>query len=89
MEQNDSTGAPVGPVVDNKQKSGNGLKIATAIACFVAICGIGFGVYGMIQSLQKDNQIADLIARLEKYEETNMDEEGQEQNIPRHGESIC
>lgn len=48
------------PVVDNQQKSGNGLKIATAIACIVAICGIGFGVYGMTQSAQKDNQISDL-----------------------------
>ena len=60
MEQNTNTGVPVTPVVNNKQKSGNGLKIATAIACIVAICGIGFGVYGMIQSAQKDNQISDL-----------------------------
>ena len=48
------------PVVDNQQKSGNGLKIATAVACVVAVCGIGFGVYGMMQSAQKDNQISDL-----------------------------
>ena len=48
------------PVVDNQQKSGNGLKIATAVACVVAVCGIGFGIYGMMQSAQKDNQISDL-----------------------------
>ena len=48
------------PVVDNQQKSGNGLKITTAIACVVAVCGVGFGVYGMMQSAQKDNQISDL-----------------------------
>ena len=47
-------------VVDDQQKSGNGLKIATAVACVVAVCGIGFGVYGMMQSAQKDNQISDL-----------------------------
>lgn len=47
-------------VVDDQQKSGNGLKIATAIACVVAVCGIGFGIYGMAQSVQKDNQISDL-----------------------------
>ena len=47
MEQNADTGIPVAPMAENKQKSGNGLKIATAIACIVAVCGIGFGIYGM------------------------------------------
>lgn len=60
MEQNVDTGAPITPVAYNKQNSGNGLKIATAIACVVAVCGVGFGVYGMIQSSQKDSQISDL-----------------------------
>ena len=60
MEQNDDTGAPMMSVVDDKKKNGNGLKIATAIACVVAICGVGFGVYGMMQSAQKDSQISDL-----------------------------
>ena len=64
MEQNVDTGAPMAPVVENKRKSGNGLKIATAIACVVAVCGIGFGVYGMIQSSRKDNQISDLKAQV-------------------------
>ena len=61
MEQNTDAGVPMTPTIDNnKQKSGTGLKITTAIACIVAICGIGFGIYGMIQSSQKDNQISDL-----------------------------
>ncbi|MBR2725381.1 hypothetical protein IKE97_01905 [Candidatus Saccharibacteria bacterium] len=60
MEQNTNTGVPITPVIDNKQKNGNGLKITTAIACAVAVFGIGFGVYGMIQSSQKDSQISDL-----------------------------
>ena len=61
MEQNLDTSAPIAPVVENnKQNSGNGLKIATAIACIVAVCGIGFGVYGVMQSSQKDNQISAL-----------------------------
>ena len=60
MEQNVDTGVPMTPVADNKQKSGNGLKIAVAIACVVAVCGIGFGAYGIIQSSQKDNQISNL-----------------------------
>ena len=34
--------------------------IIAAVACFAAICGIGFGIYGMVQSSQKDAQIADL-----------------------------
>jgi len=64
MEQNANAGAPVEPIVENKQKSGNGLKIATAIACIVAVCGIGFGVYGMVQSSQKDSQISGLKAQI-------------------------
>lgn len=60
MEKNTDANTPIPPVADNKQKSGNGSKIATAIACIVAACGIGFGVYGMIQSSQKDSQISDL-----------------------------
>ena len=60
MEQNADTGVQMTPVVDNRQKSGNGLKIATAIAYIAAVCGIGFGVYGMMQSSEKDNQISDL-----------------------------
>lgn len=47
MEQNADTGAQMTSAVDKKQKSGNGLKIATVIACVVAVCGIGFGIYGM------------------------------------------
>lgn len=69
MEQNANTGAPMTPVVDNKQKSGNGLKIATAIACIAAICGIGFGVYGIMQVSEKDSQISNLKAQVEELEE--------------------
>ena len=65
MEQNTNTGAPMTSVVDDKKKNGNGLKITTAIACVVAICGIGFGVYGMMQSTQKDGQISDLKNQIE------------------------
>ena len=48
MEQNDDTGAPMTSVVDDKKKNGNGLKIATVIACVVAVCGIGFSIYGIM-----------------------------------------
>lgn len=60
MEQNADAGVPVAPMIENKKKNGDGLKIATAIACVVAVCGIGFGIYGMMQSSQKDSQISDL-----------------------------
>jgi len=76
MEQNTDTGAQMTPAVDKKQKSGNGLKIATAIACIVAVCGIGFGVYGMMQSSQndsqisdRDNQISDLKTQIKNFED--------------------
>ena len=60
MEQNADTKTSMTPVAEKGQKNGNGLKIATAIACVVAVCGIGFGIYGMVQNSQKDNQIAEL-----------------------------
>ena len=80
MEQNSDSGVQVAPMIENKQKNGNGLKIATAIACVVAVCGVGFGIYGMMQSLQKDNQIDDLKAKLERSEATGKSE--QEQDVP-------
>lgn len=63
MEQNATAAMPV--MDSGNQKSGNGLKIATVIASIVAVCGIGFGVYGMIQSSQKDSQISDLKVQVE------------------------
>lgn len=58
MEQNTPAAMPV--MDSGKQSDGKGLKIATVVASVVAVCGIGFGVYGMIQSSQKDSQISDL-----------------------------
>lgn len=60
MEQNTEIGAPMSPAVDNKQKNINGLKIATVIACVVAVCGIGFGVYGIIDNVNKKQEIDNL-----------------------------
>lgn len=70
MEQNADTGVPMTPVVEDKQKSGKGLKIATVIACVVAFCGIGFGVFGMMQSSQKDSQISDLKVQIKEEDGT-------------------
>lgn len=69
MEQNVDAGAPMMTVVDSKQKSGNGLKIATAIACVVAVCGIGFGAYSMIQCSEKDKQVSVLKTQIENTNE--------------------
>lgn len=58
MEQN---AAATMPAMDSgKQNDGKGWKIATAIASVVAVCGIGFGIYGAVSSFQKDSQISDL-----------------------------
>ena len=62
MEQDTTATVPI--MDSGKQKDGKGWKIATAIVSIVAVCGIGFGVYSMIQSLQKDNQISDLRAQV-------------------------
>lgn len=66
MEQRAETSGSIMPTIENKQKSGNGAKITSIIACIVAICGIGFGVYGMMQNSQKDSQISNLKAQLKE-----------------------
>ena len=55
MEQNEV--APF-PVVENKQKNDKVWKIATVVASVVAVCGIGFGVYGMISANSIKSSIA-------------------------------
>ena len=75
MEQNTDTGTPMMPVVDNKQKNSNGLKIATVIACVVAVCGIGFGVYGMIQSSTSNTEIENLKNKITEQEESTKEEQ--------------
>ena len=60
MEPNTEAEAPVVSAVKEQPKNNNGLKIVTALTSVVAICGIGFGVFGMMQSIEKDNQISDL-----------------------------
>lgn len=53
MEQ---TTATTTPIIDNNNKKGeNGLKIIAMVASIVAVCGIGFGIYGMILGSQKDD----------------------------------
>ena len=65
MEQNQTPGISQSPVLKNsKQTGGVGLKITTAIAIVVAVCGIGFGVYGILGSEQKSQQIADIETEL-------------------------
>ena len=67
------------PVMDsNKSSTGKGWKITTAIVSIMAICGVGFGVYGMIQSSQKDNQISDLKTQTENLDNKIADLETKE-----------
>lgn len=60
MDQDINAETSTTSAMDYKQKNDKTLKIITGIACIVAVCGIGFGVYGMMQSSEKDNQISDL-----------------------------
>ena len=71
------------PAMDSgKQKDGKGWKLATAIASILAVCGIGFGIYGMTQSIQKDDQITNLKMQLKKYEGADTDTDETSQAIP-------
>lgn len=53
MEQPSESAAPM---TASKQKNGGGLKAFAAIASIVALAGIGFGVYGMIQANNASNK---------------------------------
>ena len=46
------------------------MEVATIIASVVAVCGIGFGVYGMMQGSQKNNQISDLKVQIKEEDGT-------------------
>ena len=95
MDQNTDNGMPTASAVDSKQENGNGLKIATAIACVVAACGLGFGVYGMLQSAQKDSQISDLkvevndkSAKIDELETKISDFDSKEEEVTINTETI-
>ena len=68
MKQNTPVAVPT--MDSGKQSNEKGLKIAVVIVSIVAVCGIGFGVYGMVQSLQKDNQISDLKVQIKENDGT-------------------
>ncbi len=68
MEQNTTATEPV--VDSDKKKDGKGWKITTLIVSIAAVCGIGFSIYSMVQSAQKDNQISDLKAQIKNNNET-------------------
>ena len=65
MEQPSESAAPMAA---SKQKNGGGLKAFAAIASIVALAGIGFGVYGMIQANNASEKNKDL-----KIQVTNAD----------------
>ncbi|MBQ9018404.1 hypothetical protein IJ117_01445 [Candidatus Saccharibacteria bacterium] len=67
MEQGSIASAPI---INNNKKNGVGLKIAVAVASVMAVCGIGFGVYGMVQGAQKDAQISNLKVQIENSDGT-------------------
>ncbi len=69
MEQNVNTVTPTMPVANNKQKSGNGLKIATVIACVMAACGIGFSVFQTIENNKKNEEINTLKTEISSLKE--------------------
>ena len=62
MEQNTPT---INPLDNNKQDNRKIQKIATTVACILAICGIGFGIYTLIDNLNKKQEISNLQSQIE------------------------
>ncbi len=66
-DMNTQVQTPVAPVINNnKQSNGVGLKIAIVMISIVAVCGIGLGAYGIVQSAQKDEIIKELQSQVDK-----------------------
>lgn len=78
MKQDTATEAPT--TENNKTSNAKKWMIIAAVACLVAACGVGFGIYGMIQSSQKDAQISDLknknTASLDSHEDEGEEDKG-------------
>ena len=73
MEPKRPTGTPIETPIEtlpNNNNKQNIFKITAVITAIIAICGISFGVYGIIQSSQKDTQISDLKSQIFELEKT-------------------
>ena len=86
MEQDKLVTTPV--TENNQQNNKKGWKIATVVASILAICGIGFGVYSVIQGSQKDRQISDLKAQVENTKETEETKTSQATPQPSNSATI-
>lgn len=65
MEQTMNQDVSTSMMTGGAEKKGKGL-VAGMVACAIlAVGGIAFGAYGMIQNSQKDNQISDLKVQIE------------------------
>ena len=63
MEQNATMAMP--PANNNGRKQGKGSSVAVIIASIIAVCGVGFGAYGMIQGAKKDDLASNLKVQIE------------------------
>lgn len=60
---------PVTPA-EKENKNNNGLKIACAVLAVATVCGIGFGIFGMIQSSNQSKEISDLKSQIQNDKTT-------------------
>ena len=64
--------APItAPTKDDKKQNGNGLKIGLIVMAILTVCGIGFGVYELLNNNSKAEQIKELQAKIAQLEETS------------------
>ena len=55
------------PIKDDK-KSGSGLKIGLIIMSILTVCGIGFGIYELLNNNNKTEQIKELQVKIDQLE---------------------
>lgn len=67
MEQNSTATIPV---ANNNKQNKKKSQIIIAITSIIAICGIGIGIYGIVQSYTSNSEIENLRTQISEYEKS-------------------
>lgn len=70
MEQDMGQGVTNGMMSGGAGKKNTGLIAGMVVCAILAVGGIGFGVYGMLRSSEKDSQISDLKVQIKEADGT-------------------
>lgn len=70
MEEHMGTREPETPVVGKQNGNEKWLKVATGIMAAVAVCGVGFGIYGIEKSALSEERVSELKVQIKNEDGT-------------------